>query len=265
MSAEMRGNDGDRERLDALLADRAVQALPAEEARELERLLAATPGVDADEFDRAAAAVDLASSGTRFEKLPASLRQRVLQSAPEHVAKNRSTRAVQQSATSPALRSDFVRWGGWMVAAAAAAIAVVAWMPRTVNELSPEQAWQKLARTAPDEVVLPWKPTDDPDGKNVRGEVLWSKSEQKGFMKFVGLPKNDPKRVQYQLWIFDGTRDDKYPVDGGVFDVGSDGEVILPIDAHLRVEDLKMLAVTMEKPGGVVVSSRDKIVALATL
>jgi anti-sigma-K factor RskA len=66
------------------------------------------------------------------------------------------------------------------------------------------------------------------------------------------------------LWIFDGTRDDRYPIDGGVFNIPSgQSEVIIPITAKLEVRDPAMFAVTIEKPGGSVVSSRDRIVVLA--
>ena len=75
-----------------------------------------------------------------------------------------------------------------------------------------------------------------------------------GYMQFSGLQSNDPRVEQYQLWIFDGTRDDAHPVDGGVFDINQNGEVIVPIHAKLPVAHPTAFAVTLEKPGGVVVS-----------
>ena len=59
-------------------------------------------------------------------------------------------------------------------------------------------------------------------------------------------------------------RDQAFPVDGGVFDVNSNGEVVVAITPKLRVNDLGMFAVTVEKPGGVVVSKRERIVVTAT-
>jgi anti-sigma-K factor RskA len=82
-------------------------------------------------------------------------------------------------------------------------------------------------------------------------------------MRFRGLPANDPKRETYQLWIFDETQDEKTPIDGGTFNVNDNGEVVIPIDARLAARNPKMFAVTVEKPGGVVVSKREKIVAIA--
>ncbi|MDB5215000.1 MAG: hypothetical protein JWO86_2927, partial [Myxococcaceae bacterium] len=111
-----------------------------------------------------------------------------------------------------------------------------------------------------------WTPTKDPLGKAATGEVVWNNDQQKGTMRFRGLAKNDPSRAQYQLWIFDKTRDEKYPVDGGVFDVDSEtGDVIVPIRATLAVNAPLLFAVTLEKPGGVVVSKRDRIVVTAKL
>jgi anti-sigma-K factor RskA len=67
----------------------------------------------------------------------------------------------------------------------------------------------------------------------------------------------------YQLWIVDKTRDEKTPVSGGVFDMNALGEVIIPIDAQLKINEPKVFAVTKEKAGGVVVSKPDRIVAVA--
>ena len=82
-------------------------------------------------------------------------------------------------------------------------------------------------------------------------------------MRFANLAPNDPKLSQYQLWIFDKQRDEKYPVDGGVFDVTATGEVIVAISAKLPVGDAVLFAVTVEAPGGVVVSKRERIVVTA--
>jgi hypothetical protein len=58
-------------------------------------------------------------------------------------------------------------------------------------------------------------------------------------------------------------------VDGGVFDIAAaqkdpaTGDYIVPIDAKLKVFDPGAFAVTAERPGGVVVTSRQTIQALA--
>ena len=125
------------------------------------------------------------------------------------------------------------------------------------------EARAELLATAKDATTLPWTPTNDPNATGASGDVVWSASQQKGFMRFTGLTPNDLKTIQYQLWIFDKDRDQAFPVDGGVFDVGSNGEVIVPISAKLRVDQPVLFAVTIEKPGGVVVSKRERIVVTA--
>ena len=95
------------------------------------------------------------------------------------------------------------------------------------------------------------------------GDVVWDPATQRGFLHFSGLAPNDPAVHQYQIWIFDAGRDKRYPVDGGVFDVPANaGEVVIPIRASLMVRKPAAFAVTVEKPGGVVVSGREHVVAL---
>jgi anti-sigma-K factor RskA len=107
--------------------------------------------------------------------------------------------------------------------------------------------------------------TKDPAAKGVTADVVWDPVTQKGYAHFAGLATNDPHVQQYQLWIFDGTRDKRYPVDGGVFDVpANSAEVVIPIRATLPIRKAAAFAVTVEKPGGVVVSGLGHVVALGT-
>jgi len=111
-----------------------------------------------------------------------------------------------------------------------------------------------------------WTPTKDLAAKGASGDVVWNADEQRGVMRFRGLAKNEAKSLQYQLWIFDKSRDEKYPVDGGVFDIDDEtGDVVVPIRAKLPVTAPTLFAVTVEKPGGVVVSKRERIVVTAKL
>jgi hypothetical protein len=267
-------------RIEELFADRAVQPLSAEEQHELERLLADSGDrghIDAGEFDRAAAAIDLALGARRHEPMPAALRDRIGAGASLSATQFRSAhhRAIADGARAltgtprVVARSSVVLWSGWIAAAAVLAFTSLLLFGRS--------QWKKVANppgsqlveavnAASDKLAVPWKPTDDPDGKSVRGEIVWSSALQSGFMRFTGLPKNDPATHQYQLWIFDTNQDERYPIDGGVFDVSSaNGEVIVPIRAELTVAWPKMFAVTKEKPGGVVVSAREHLVALAQI
>ncbi len=134
---------------------------------------------------------------------------------------------------------------------------------RDVAKLPPSLARKELLASAGDAKTLAWTATTDPFATGAAGDVVWSPSKQEGYMRFTGLATNDPAKLQYQLWIFDKDRDDKFPVDGGVFDVGPDGEVVVKISPKLRVNEPVLFAVTVEAPGGVVVSKRERIVVTA--
>ncbi|HEY6035022.1 MAG TPA: anti-sigma factor, partial [Kofleriaceae bacterium] len=162
----------------------------------------------------------------------------------------------------------------WLAAAACLAVAggAVWWAstqkaePTTAPVVATSPATERAAllANATDVAKITWTITQDPTSRSATGDVVWSPSAQRGYMRFVGLAPNDPSQFQYQLWIFDKTRDQAYPVDGGVFDVTSNGEVVVAINPKLHVNDLGMFAVTVEKPGGVVVSKRERIVVTAT-
>jgi hypothetical protein len=133
----------------------------------------------------------------------------------------------------------------------------------TPSAPTPSEARTALLSNAKDVTTLAWTATKDPFALGASGDVVWSASQQQGYMRFVGLAVNDPQQLQYQLWIFDKNRDQAFPVDGGVFDVTPNGEVIVAISAKLPVGEPVLFAVTVEKPGGVVVSKRERIVVTA--
>ena len=97
-------------------------------------------------------------------------------------------------------------------------------------------------------------------GVQPTGDVVWSDETQEGYVRISGLPKNDPSKQQYQLWIVAENQNPKTPVDGGTFDITTDGEVIIPIDAKVKVQHPQVFAITVEKPGGVVVSTQPHVV-----
>lgn len=241
----------DDDRLVELLAERATVGLDAAETAELAERLAAYPGVTADEFEVPVAALTLASRAPA-EPLPAGLRARLLAAAPQPVAQLRP-------------RPPRAAAAGWWAAAAALLVAIAGWYPRLVAtpdvRLSDADRYAQLA-AQPGVVHSAFAPTADPGGQGASGDVVWDPRTQSGYMRFHRLPANDPVAHQYQLWIFDAGRDDRYPVDGGVFDVRSD-EVIVPIHARLHVDRPVLFAVTVERPGGVVVSGREHIVVAA--
>jgi len=283
-----------------LLVKQVTEGLSSDEQRELDVLDSETASAYLRDFERAAAAVTLAASAGA-EPLPAELAQRIARQADGHFAAVTGTAAKvssldaarnaqrDASSASPARapRRSSPKTGAfaWLAAAACLVLAVFGWMrPPAPVETPPiavtspaitpaapplppaprsaaEERAAMLAKS--DSVKVTLGPTKDPAAKGVSGDVVWDPATQKGFLHFVGLASNDPAVHQYQVWIFDAARDQRYPIDGGVFDVPADAnEVVIPINASLAVSKVAAFAVTVEKPGGVVVSARQHVVAL---
>ena len=154
----------------------------------------------------------------------------------------------------------------WFCVAASIALALGIWLPgNSVRTASLQQQRDNLIASAPDLLRSDWEATPSgPTSTKNLGEVVWSTSSQQGFMTIRGLPINNATKEQYQLWIIDPTRDDK-PVDGGVFDISNSVESIIPIQAKLRVDKPTVFAITVEKPGGVVVSDQKRLPLLAKI
>jgi anti-sigma-K factor RskA len=115
----------------------------------------------------------------------------------------------------------------------------------------------------PQAVRLNLNATKDPAASGVTADAVWDPVTQRGFLRIVGLKPNDPRIEQYQAWIFDASRDKRYPLSAGVFDVGGNSsEVIIPLHADLPVRVAKAFAITLEAPGGVVVPALHHVVAL---
>jgi hypothetical protein len=248
-----------RERLEELLAERAVSGLEPHEEAELRALLAVFPDVDADQFERVVAELDVAFAQSGSESLSAETRRALA---------GHAARARRELGRAPAPRrrgfgTRAMQMAPWLVSAAAVALWIA--VPRAPTELELAAQRSELVAKAGDVVTVQWAATQDPSAAaGVSGDVCWSAGEQRGFVRLRGLAANDATREQYQLWIFDGTRDERFPVDGGVFDVRDPkGETIIPIKARIAVGKPVLFAVTVEKPGGVVVSGRERIALTA--
>lgn len=248
-----------RTRLFDLMADDALGCLHPSDRREFDRLLAEHRDVPADAFTSTVARIDLAVSRLREnDEMPLAVSERIASRGREWV-QNR-----------PVRREVPGRMAYGLAVAAAVVLVVGAFFvlldvsgSRVVPRDEKERLQQFLMKTR-DLVRGSFGPGPDPGGlgAHVAGEVAWSPEQQRGYLSVRGLPKNDPKSSCYQLWIFDRERDERYPVDGGVFDCGGD-EIVVPIDAKVRVGEPTLFAVTVEPPGGVVVSARERIVAIA--
>jgi len=244
------------ERLVELAMGEALSELSPDEAAEYAALRGPYPNPEVAASARVVAAALQALLG-RLEPLPAALAARIERQA-QPVATMRAPRTA---------RTLGFAYGGWFAAAASLLVALFAWRmqpassPPAVVAASVERA--SLLESGRALVKANWSSGGDATGLAVHGDVIWDPARQSGYMRFSGLAKNNPTQQQYQLWIFDKHRDQRYPVDGGTFDVTDSGEVIVRIRARLHVETPTLFAVTVEQPGGVVVSSRARMAAVA--
>lgn len=138
----------------------------------------------------------------------------------------------------------------------------IAAVPTPTPQLSAAQNRAQLLASAPDVVQTNW--TAAKGDKTVLGDIVWSNAQQKGYIRLRGLPALDPQQETYQLWIVDEARDKKTPVSGGIFNTGT-GEIVVPINAQLKIVKPKSFAITKEKAGGVAVSKPERIVAVAKI
>ncbi len=271
------------DRLMDLLIQRATTGLSESEQQEFEQL-ASSPEhrKEAERFELTAAALDLSFNGNAAEPMPRELQDRLLIAAGDffgHAKESTdplvSKRQHDEPTGRPSIgsRSAFSWREAISLAVTAACLAVLlsgfnpfARAPGTIGEvvsqnLTPPQQLAAFKQTDPvDLVEASWTPVQDED---LGGKVFWSDSLQEGYMVLENLDINDPQEQQYQLWIFDTDKDQKFPVDGGVFDIASTDRVIIPIDARIPVNKAVRFAVTREKKGGVVVSDRQRLPGLA--
>lgn len=250
----------------------------------------AAPGAEPSDWEFAAAACELAmlsADRVAVAPLPAAVGKRIAAEAAVYLPSRRDGAVVsaaadtigrRPSAGGVERRSPFAMAGWWVAACLAVAVAWLGATRRQDGETppvavarTPADLRRRLLEEDPAAVTVAWTAGKDPAvaaGKGDRGDVVWSAARQQGFMRIRGLAVNDPAVEQYQLWIFDAERNAEHPVDGGVFDVSAvteDGEVVVPMNPRLPVRKATLFAVTVEKPGGVVVSSRERLPLLAAV
>ena len=283
-------------RMIELLSDRAVGSLSTDEVRELEGLLQSYPELDTDVLDVAAAAVHLAYEGGPYAPLPANIAARVAQTLTQNNAltvvdpraldnvsactspiagvpsTNQAGGALPVFLVSPPPEKVVVRarwsplaYAGW--AAAAVFFVVSAALFRASQPPAIPLANERARLMAlPDTVQTSFAALKDESATRAQGDVVWSTREQRGFMRFRGLEANPRGSWVYQLWIFDQAQDDRFPVDGGVFDIDPvTGDVLVPIQAKIKINKPTQFVVTVEKPGGVVVSTRGRVAMAAKI
>jgi hypothetical protein len=233
-------------RFEELDAGRALGDLDASESAEWMEL-AEQLGCVADEgFDRLAAELE-AEMGGALVAVPSALRDRL---------------GVHEPLRVPA-KITFGPWIGWAAAACLTGLLLFDRRGGGGSGTAPASDLRDaLIRDAEDSRTLRITGTTG-DFSQVKGEVVWSDERQVGYMTLVDLPPNDPSIHQYQLWIVDPARDE-FPVDGGVFNMPPGGTTgVIPIDAKLAVKRPAAFVITREKPGGVVRSAQEVLVAVA--
>lgn len=259
----MSEHDADQNILRDLLADQATQGLSAEEQELLARLQTGDLE-DAEELELTAAAIQMADL-MADEPMPETLQQKVKDQAKDFFKQKQEAR---KAAVFPAETRAFPAWRMWTGWALAAAL-LLAIFVQDYRASAPFASAAKLRQellARPGTVRLAWSATEDAAAKGLTGDVIWNEQDQRGYMTFRGLAKNDPLLSTYQLWIFAGNQDERFPADGGIFDAGASGaEIIIPIAPRVRVQGATLFVVTVERPGGVVVSKRERVVSAAKL
>ena len=275
-------NDDKKELMLDLLCKQATHGLDRQETRQLDQL--GYDNAENESIELTVAALGLVDLDTKQE-MPSHLYAKILANGVNFfAAQSDDLKAVpmreivlkEVSSSKP-----WFGWLGWAVATAACvALAITIFMPRTGTDvaggkviptpiqeekLDPSKQRQQLVDSSRQVLMAKIGKGTVKEIDNVTGDIVWSDEKQAGYIRVKGLPKNDVNKNTYQLWIFEENQGTKTPIDGGTFDINSDGEVIIPIDPKLKAKNPSMFAVTIEKPGGVVVSGREKIAALAKI
>jgi len=285
-------NEKEQEMIADLLTSKATVGLDPEEQKLLDQYLADSGEAEDHSYEIAAAAVGLVGLRTD-EPLPEHLYASIMASADKYFAAATVPQSAVGSADPTAEPVEYQKtfsfeapqksswsWLGWAVAGfAVIVLAVNVWFTRfspvevvknpepqaTPQKLTPAEEYAKMAAEKTGIIKANWTPGKVKEITQVSGEVVWSDEKQVGYMHFKGLPANDKTKTAYQLWIFEENQGKETPIDGGVFDVDQNGEVVIPITAKLKAKNPSLFAITIEKPGGVVVSKKEKIAALATV
>lgn len=213
---------------------------------------------------------------TRSMSLRPELAEKIRRDAAAYFAGNSSAATVVVQPDSRWVAAPVAAaWLGWCVAAGLAFLCAGLWFSQGRQDgpsVASSNAWNESTAAAwmnshPDSLRLEWTVKDptlinSPEEGLSPGSLVWDPRSQSGFMSFQTLPINDAAVQQYQLWIIDPQRDDE-PIDGGVFDIVRGGETFVPIVAKLDVIAAVGFAITVEKPGGVVVSDQSRLPLLA--
>jgi hypothetical protein len=253
-----------------LLIDRALSVLTPAEHEELASLLAQEGLEQDDSFDLAAAALDLATAPSVDDALPAALAaqlerdgRRVIAdetrspaAAPRSARAGGSTTAAGAQVVVMPLREaaaparDWTRWAGWI--AAAAALVLVIGKSADKPASPPAGAAGQAATTttssssslAPPLRTVAGVAANDPRAAGASAELSWSDSTGRGELKVRGLAPGD-----YEVWVEDGARGDRYRLAAGAFTVHGGADSVVPVTPAIRPLRATRLLVTTTTEG----------------
>jgi len=268
--------EDENQTLQELLAGKILGDLSVSEEAELNKFASEAFEEDVMSLERTASAIDMSYGSSSLQSMPEKLKERIARDAPDFLNSNDVRSVSLPVKVAPDIHvADTIRsspiaareWVAWLALAGSLMFIVSQWVG--IGELYKDKEQRskltrvELIKQASDKIQWSWAKGKTPFESEVAGDVVWGSSRQQGYMRFVNMPKNDPTKEQYQLWIVDPDRDSN-PVDGGVFDISSTGEVVIAIDARLPIARPAAFAITIEKTGGVVVSTQDRLPLIAS-
>ena len=256
----------DKELLLDLLVMQSTQAISDEENKELQKLIKVYPEYNNYEFDEITSLAHMSyhlDDNRSHEVLPSALKSKILNSH-----KQIDSLSLYKIKINEFMRSLFDQptyaWAITVLLAIGISFSMIEFKNYDSNFRYLPLERVLLQSTSNDLVEYPWY-SKQSDFAMAKGDIIWSNKSQKGFIKISGMPVNDPLKNQYQIWIIDPLKY-KQPVDGGVFNINAtDQDIIIPINPKLPILNAKAFAITLEQPGGVVVSSQELILTAPEL
>ncbi len=244
------------ERLLDLLVLEASVNLSQQEREELNRLLDLFPEYTSDHFHKTTALAQVGfylEDDFNNETLPEHIRKKTLYRHKKELGQSTVTDYLDHFMRTLFYRPQFA-WALTVLMTIGLSFSMIEFKNYESNFRYLPLKKIVMERTADDLIQYPWHSRTNDLGP-INGDIVWSDQQQKGFIKIAGLPMNDPNKNQYQIWIVDPLKHGQ-PVDGGIFDVNrTDKAIIIPINPKLPISKAVGFAITLEQPGGVVVSS----------
>ena len=249
--------DKKHERLLDLLVLESTQKLSLDEQREINELLDLFPEYTQDYIHEMTALAQVSfysQDNFNNEALPKQMRKRIL-----HAYKSELGQSTLMDYINHYMRAFFYKpqyaWTLTVMMTIGLSFAMIEFRTYDSNFRYLPLKRVVLENTADDMIQFPWHSRSN-SLESVSGDIIWTDEGQIGFIIIAGLPMNDPTQNQYQVWILDPLNH-KQPVDGGVFDVTqADKTLIIPINPKLPISKAVGFAITLEQPGGVVVSNQ---------